>query len=232
MGMPLYEAIFIRRSVKKYAMTPLGNQVLEDIKQYVAATKQLDGQNARFEFVQAAAVRNASVPHYILAYCGENDAAWANVGYVLQKADLYIQSIGLGSWWIGMQKPKEKSDGFCVLLGFGKTDVEPRKGEQDFNRFPVNEISDADNTIAKAARLAPSAANSQPWKLHFENGKVIIKYVGRGMMRIFLKKMNKIDVGIVTRHVETALLHEGKKILSITPKEAEKDLEIEITYGG
>jgi hypothetical protein len=42
--------------------------------------------------------------------------------------------------------------------------------------------------------------------------------------------MNKIDVGIVTRHVKTALLQEGKKIRSITPKEERKDLEIEITY--
>jgi hypothetical protein len=218
-------------------MTPLDNQVLEDIKQYVDATKQFDGQTARFEFVSSDAVRNATVPHYILAYCGENDAAirttgaaYANVGYILQKADLYIQSLGLGSWWIGMQKPKEKRDDFCILLGFGKTGVEPRKGEQDFNRLPVTEISDADNTIAKAARLAPSAVNSQPWKLHFENGKVIIKYAGRGMMKMVLKKMNKIDVGIVTRHVETALLHEGKKIKSITPKESGNGLEIEIVF--
>jgi nitroreductase len=229
--MTLYEAIFIRRSAKKYDMTPLDNQVLEDIKQYVAATKQLDGQNARFEIVSAHAVRNASVPHYILAYCNGTGAAYANVGYVLQKADLYIQSIGLGSWWIGMQKPKEKRDDFCILLGFGKTSVEPRKGEQDFSRLPINEISNADNTIAKAARLAPSAVNSQPWKLYFEYGKVTIKYISRGMMGMILKKMNKIDVGIVARHVETALLHEGKKIISITPKEAEKSLEIEIAYG-
>jgi hypothetical protein len=129
-----------------------------------------------------------------------------------------------------MQKPREKKADFCILLGFGKTSVEPRKGEQDFNRLPVTQISDADNTIAKAARLAPSAANSQPWKLHFEDGKVTVKYIGRGMMRMVLKKMNKIDVGIVTSHVEAALLHEGKKIKSISPREAKNELEIEIAY--
>ncbi len=34
--MTSYETIFIRRSAKKYDMTPLDNQVLENIKQYVA----------------------------------------------------------------------------------------------------------------------------------------------------------------------------------------------------
>jgi nitroreductase len=228
--MTLYEAIFIRRSVKKYDMTPLAHELVEDIKQYIAGIKQLDGQHAQFEIVPADMVHSASVPHYILAYCEENDAAHVNAGYVLQKIDLYIQSTGLGSWWIGMQKPKNKKKNFCILLGFGKTNIGQRKGEQDFDRLPVNEISDADNAIAKAARLAPSAVNSQPWKLHFENGKVIIKYFGRGPLKIFLKKLNKIDLGIVTRHVEVALLNEGREIKSITPKGAGKEFEIEIIY--
>jgi hypothetical protein len=116
------------------------------------------------------------------------------------------------------------------MLGFGKTTVPQRKVEQDFNRLPVNEISDADNAIAEAARLAPSAMNSQPWKLHFENGKVTISYFGRGMMKALLKKLNKLDVGIVTRHVEVALLNEGKEIKSIIPKKTANGFDIEVLY--
>ncbi|MDR0877210.1 MAG: hypothetical protein LBN21_04095 [Treponema sp.] len=228
--MTLYEAIFMRRSVKKYDMTPLGNEVLEGIKKFLASINQLDGQKVQFEVVSADAVKNAYAPHYIFSYCEESDAAFANVGYVLQKADLYIQSIGLGSWWIGMPKPKEKKQNFCIMLGFGKTAVPQRKGEQDFNRLPINEITDVDNQIAKAVRLAPSAVNSQPWKLHFENGKVIINYFGRGIMKTLLKKLNKLDVGIATRHIEVALLNEGKEIKSITPMGKGNDFKIEIVY--
>jgi hypothetical protein len=229
--MTLYEKIFIRRSAKHYEPTPLADDVLGGIKNFVAETKQLDGQNGRFEVVSADAVKNASVPHYILSYCEENDAAYANVGYVMQKADLYIQSIGLGSWWIGLQKPKTPAEDFCILMGFGNTTVPERSKETDFNRLSINEISATDNAVARAARLAPSAVNSQPWKLYFENNKVTIKYFGRGLVKMILqKKLNKIDLGIVTRHVEVALLHEGKEITSITPRGAGKEFQIEVFY--
>jgi nitroreductase len=229
--MTLYETIFIRRSAKQYNSNPLTDDVLANIKKFIAETKQFDGQNSKFEVVASDAVKNASVPHYILSYCEENDASYANVGYVLEKLDLYIQSIGLGSWWIGMQKPKAVAKNFCILMGFGNTIVPQRTKETDFNRLPINEISDTDNTISRAARLAPSAMNSQPWKLSFEKNKVTIAYFGRGFAKMILqKKMNKIDLGIVTRHVEVALLHEGKKITSITPRGTGKEFQIEIVY--
>jgi hypothetical protein len=211
-------------------MTPLDPDTILDIQKFVADTKQLDGQIGRFEFASAEQVKNAAAPHYIFAHCAPNDAAYANVGYVLQNADLYIQSKGLGSVWLGMAKPKDPADDYCIMLAFGKTDVPARKTAQEFKRLPLKEISDADNNIANAARLAPSAVNSQPWRLHFEKDKVFVRYVGRGIMQRILKKMNKIDVGIITRHVATALEHDGKTIRSIRANGADKEFEIEIDY--
>jgi nitroreductase len=230
--MTLYEAVFIRRSVRKFDMIPLRGEIIDDIKKFITETRQMNGQKAGFEVVSADAVNGASAPHYILSYSAGNDDAFANVGYVMQKADLYIQSIGLGSLWLGMTQPKNKRADFCILLAFGKTDVPQRKGIQDFNRLPLNQISNADNAAANTARLAPSAMNTQPWKLFFEDGKITINYFGRGFMKAVLKnKLNKIDLGIVTRHIETALLYEGKEIRSINPKSKNKSFAIEIIYG-
>jgi hypothetical protein len=73
--------------------------------------------------------------------------------------------------------------------------------------------------------------NSQPWKLEFEDGKVVIKDFGRGLLRVMLRnKLNKIDIGIAARHAVIALEHEGKKITSILPKVTEKEFEVEISY--
>jgi hypothetical protein len=230
--MTLYETIFTRRSVRKFDSTPLAAEVLDDIRAFIGATAQIGGETAKFEIVQAEEVGNKSAPHYILAFCEERDGAFANVGYVLAKADLYIQSVGLGSCWLGTAKPKTKNENFCILLAFGKTDAPPRKDTAEFKRLSLSEISGADNEIANAARLAPSAMNSQPWKLRFEEGKVVIKYFGRGMMKAILaKKMNKIDVGIITRYTVEALRNQGKTIKSLTPHTAGKDFEIEIIYG-
>jgi hypothetical protein len=130
-----------------------------------------------------------------------------------------------------MAKPKANTKNFCILLAFGKTTVPARKSAQDFTRLPIGEISNADNEIATTARLAPSAMNSQTWKLHFEDGKIIIRYFGRGMMKgIFEKKLSKIDVGIITRHTVLALRNQGKTIKSIIPCASGKNFEVGILY--
>lgn len=227
----LYNTIFTRRAVRKFDLTPLESSTLSDIEKFITDIKQLDGQNVRLKISSINDVKGGSAPHYILAFCENNDSAYSNVGYVLEKVDLYIQSIGLGSVWLGMAKPNKKENDYCIMLAFGRTDVPIRNGSQDFNRLAIDEISNSDNCIAAVARLAPSAVNTQPWKLHFEDGKVTVKYFGRGMMKLILKKkLNKIDMGIITRFIEVTLDQEKKEIISIMPKTAEKCFEIEISY--
>ncbi len=229
--MTLYETIFKRRSVRKYDMTPLDEKTLDDIRAFIANTKQLPGQNARFEIVPEDKVKGASAPHYIMSFCNPGDAEYANVGYVLERADLYIQSLGLGSLWLGFGKQKEKESDFCIMLAFGQSTVPFRASAQEFNRLSIIEISNSDNSIVQAVRLAPSACNSQPWKLFFEDGHVTVRYFGRGLTQMLLKpKMSKIDMGIIMRHLVTTLEHEGREIKSITPKTSGKDFEIEIIY--
>lgn len=229
--MTIFGTMFTRRAVRKYDPTPLDENTLTGIKTYLNSIKQLDGQAARFEILTGDRVGDNSAPHYITAYCDENAAAYINVGYVLEKADLYLQSTGLGSLWLGMAKPKENNQDFCIMLAFGRTYVPQRKSESEFNRLPLSEISDSDSDVAKAARLAPSAVNSQPWKLHVADGTVTIRYFGRGMMKLILKnRLNKIDLGICTRFVVEALRHEGKNIESIILKTTGKTPEIEVKY--
>jgi hypothetical protein len=213
----LCDTIFTRRSVRKYDKTPLEESVLQDISEYLddlESTGQLNEPKAGFEIVGTDKVRGPA-PHYILAYCEKDDSAYVNVGYVLQKMDLYIQSKGLGSLYLGGKRPSNASNGFCIMMAFGKTDVPLRNGEQDFSRLPMAEIS-SDCSVAKYARVAPSARNTQPWKLTFEDNEVKVEYFGRGIFKGLLRKrLSMIDLGIVTRHVELGLLNEGKRISSI-----------------
>jgi len=147
----LYETIFKRRAVRKYNMMPLDVETLSLIRKLLDETEQISEQNARFEIVSADKVKSATAPHYIMSYCKSGDAEYVNIGYVLEKADLYIQSLGLGSLWLGMAKPKEDDSDFCIMLAFGKSDIPFRMKEQEFNRLPVSELSAVDNTIARAA---------------------------------------------------------------------------------
>jgi nitroreductase len=227
----LFETIFSRRSVRKYSPIPLDSNELAKIERFVQDTAQLSGQSARFQILPQALVERSTAPHSILAYCEESNSQFANVGYLLENIDLYLQSIGLGSCWLGGGRPKQKQSDFCILLTFGRTDEADRKGSKDFHRLPLSEISNVDNVIAQAARLAPSAMNSQPWKLHFIENTVTIEYKGRGLAKPLLgKKLNKIDVGIITRHVQVALEHEGNIVTAITPNTKGKDFTVTVTY--
>jgi hypothetical protein len=227
--MPLYEMISRRRSVRNIDDVPVDDETVEKIRQFLLDTEQLPGQEARFEITLATVTSLRSGYHTILAYCEAGDAAYANVGYVLQKTDLYIQSIGLGSLWLGIGKPKEPKEDFCIMMAFGYTHIPLRNGEADFKRLPLSKISNEDNAVARAVRLAPSAQNSQPWELRFEEGKAVIRYVGRGVFQhILRKKLNKIDVGIALRHMELALQNEGKEIRSIEMTAGNEGKEFEI----
>ena len=152
--MTLYETIGTRRAVRAYDKAALDSVALAEIQACINETKQLDGESARLEIVAADQVKNDIAPHYILAYCKADDYAYMNAGYVLQNLDLSLQSKGYGSLWLGMAKPLEPREDFCIMLAFGKTDVSLRRDVSEFKRLPIGEISNEDNPIAQAARLA------------------------------------------------------------------------------
>lgn len=230
--MTLYETIFRRRSVRSYDKTPLDNETLQKIKDFLAGVPQLEGCSAEFQFVSADAVTDNKAPHYILAYAEKSTAEYINIGLVLQAVDLFVQSLGLGSLWLGMSSPKEKTDKdtYCIMLAFGKTDVPERTSEKDFNRLALFEISNNTSMIAEAARLAPSAVNQQPWQLILHDGGVTMQYKGRGLLKDILREKAKIDLGIAARHIVVAAEHGGKKIKTVTAKEDGKDFSVEIAF--
>jgi hypothetical protein len=228
--MALYESIFTRRSVRKYDNAPIDAAALDEIKRYADGAAQLSGQSARFEIVAADRLKGGFSPYAVLAFAEDTNAAPVNVGYTLQGVDLWLQSRGFGSIWCGMASPKDSPHGFRILLGFGKTDVPLRSGEGDFKRKKLSDISTADNAIARAARIAPSAVNFQPWRLDFADGKVTIHSNVRGMGKILPGKLYLFDLGIVTKHVEVALAHEGKSITAVDVRGNGKNSAVEVSY--
>jgi nitroreductase len=225
-----YEAIFVRRSVRRYDETPLDAAALSEIKDRVENAKQLPGQSARFEIAAGDEIKGGFAPHAILAHSDDSDAARLNIGYTLQGMDLWLQSIGFGSIWCGMAKPRNASPDYRILLGFGKTDFPLRGGENDFKRKKTTDISNEDNAVARAARLAPSAVNFQPWKLTFAAGKVTVRSDVRGIGRMIPGKLHMFDLGIVLKHVELALEHEGKPVASLETVCDGKEFSVECRF--
>jgi hypothetical protein len=228
--MALYETIFTRRSVRQYDEAPLDGAVLSRVEEYLNGVQQMPGQSARLKIVGKDQLKGGTAPYAILAYSEASEAAQVNIGYTLQGIDLWLQSQGIGSVWCGMATPLEKNPEYHILLGFGQTSVPPRNVESDFERKEIADISNEDNPIARAARLAPSAVNFQPWFLTFSDKQIVIKAKVRGFGRVLPGKLWLFDIGIALKHIELALAHEGKVVSGFTIKGRGKGMSVTVDY--
>ena len=127
-----------------------------------------------------------------------------NIGFIFQQVSLFLQSIDIGSCWVGMASVKKKDPDFIILIAFGKSDNKTRD-VADFKRKKLSEISDFADENLIPAQLAPSAINSQPWYFkHSGNGFDVYQVKQNILKRQILKKWNPIDMGIALAHMYLA----------------------------
>ena len=222
----LYDAIFRRKSVRKYRMDPLGHDVIEDISRYASTLDFLCPEiDVQFAFAEHGEIVNllpVKSPHYILIFSEEKDNYLYNAGFLGQQLDLYLSAKGLGSCWLGLARPQEQivkcREGldFTIMLGFGEA-AEPlhRDNVSQFKRKPMSQICFVEGAegLLEPVRLAPSAVNRQPWCFY---GTLSELHVGREKLSpvrypIF-NRLNQIDVGIALCHLVLSAEHMGKVV--------------------
>ena len=124
--------------------------------------------------------------------------------------DLYLQSKGIGSCWLGMVSPNKKyqkkteNQRYIIAISIGKPNRELyRFDENEFNRKQMNQITDKVDEKLKSIQFAPSAVNSQPWYItHGCDGLYNIYRKKVGLIKSkTIGKWNQIDIGIALAHV-------------------------------
>lgn len=221
----LYEAIFHRKSVRKYSLEPLPGEDLKKIADYANTIKPLvPGIEYEFVYLNDDSVKNLlpiKAPHYILMYSKKKDRYLLNAGYMMQQLDLYLSNSGLGSCWLGLARPnkevmpsKQGLD-YVIMLAFGRCEMNIyRSKDEEFNRKPISALTSNEDLreVLRPARLAPSSSNTQPW--YFSGTKDRIN-ISREKLNVFKEplygKMNQIDIGIALCHLVLSLEHRGRK---------------------
>ena len=207
--MNVSEMIPKRRSVRKYKTEILSDICRREILDTAAKCKPLFGDVAvKFEFADREEVKSMMPfvpPQVLCVYSEEKEGYLENAGFLMQQMDLYLQQQGYGTCWLGLGKPGAVTDRlddlkFVMMLCVGKTDVPKREGAKDFIRKPIEEICDSADERLEVCRLAPSSINSQPWYFTHED-ELLHAYCGGGVLKPFLAKMNKIDMGIALAHL-------------------------------
>ncbi len=226
----LYQAIFKRRSVRKYSLKPLPGDVIADLQHYLGKIKPLDPSILTlFAVVNQNEVSDPfriKAPHYLCLFSEPQGSYLMNAGFLLQQVDLYLSSRGLGSCWLGLAKPTEAVPTivtglhYVIMLAFGEAEGPVHRASTDeFKRKTFSDITDVPYEAPLAAellepvRLAPSASNTQPW---FFTGKpeelTVWRKPSNLLQAALYTRMNKIDMGIALCHLWLAADHLGKEM--------------------
>ena len=213
--MDLKETIYKRQSIRKYDKTPLNSQVLDELREFIANAEVLNPDiDWSYDIVGPENFRmlqRFKPPHALLIFSQAKENYLQNIGFIFQQVDLYLQSRGIGSCWIGAGGPKNYENPnpdheFVIMMAFGNPQGEIYRLNSEFQRKLVCEISDRRDSRLVPAQLAPSAANSQTWYFAHDDDGSYNLYRNKPKIRLN-KKMdawNQIDMGIALAHMYVA----------------------------
>lgn len=201
------EIIRKRKSVRKYDPAPPDAAVLEKVRAQIECVKPLYPEiKFSIEIVsKTKGLFNIKSPHYLVFGSEEKDGAYENIGFIGQQLDLWFSANGIGACWLGVAKPTEKIASalpHVICMSFGKPAEPLHREPSAFKRKTLSAISEGSDPRLEAARLAPSAVNSQKWYFIAESGKIHCYRVKTNPVAgLLYKKMNQVDMGIAICHI-------------------------------
>lgn len=222
--MNLYEAIYVRRSVRKFRMEPLDDKTMQGIAAFIKDMEPLfpeiktsigmiDNLAGKSKF---QGVANVSAPYYLAVYTEEKEKCEMNAGYIMQQLSLYLTARGIGSCYQGMARKRDRKmedEGLsCVLvLAFGYPKSSAVRQDYEARRLSLEELcaykerpKSHIKELLETARLAPSSFNSQPWRfVVYENRFHIFSKKPVGGRHLF-NKHNEINFGIMLANIMVA----------------------------
>ena len=209
----LSQMISRRRSVRSYTPEMVDEATLAEIAAFMEGLSPLFPEAAPVARIiptkDGAFLQKWRNPQFFAFDAPATEEGLINVGFMYQQLDLYLQSRGLGTCWVGLgtpvdtiHKPPEGMK-LAVMMAFGHPDKAPeRTQEADFKRRKLADISDIADERLEAARLAPSATNSQPWAFLHEGETIHVYREKLSLIKARTHgRMNLIDTGIALAHL-------------------------------
>ena len=156
----------------------------------------------------------------IFLYSEKKENYLQNIGYIGEQLDLHLASLGIGALWFGIGKPdKPTYNGldFVIMIAIAKVAADKfRKDMFKSKRKPLDEIWNGEHyrELGDIVRFAPSACNTQPWKVTTEERALTVyRYKKPGKRGIMpadkVVHYNRIDIGIFLCFLELCLMQSG-----------------------
>jgi nitroreductase len=221
--MNLYEAIFVRKTTRKFDMNPMEQSKLDGILGFTESVPLLFPEiNLEYKIItreEALQYFSGSIhvkaPYYFIVTSANKPGYLLNAGYLLQQVSLYLTAKGYGSCYIGMLKQKkgmeDSSKKYIMTLALGNGEHEVYRTSDKAKRLPVDDIAIFKSEVSKdikniiqAARLAPSSMNNQPWRLVVYHNRIHIFCKKNLFLSSVLNEIKLIDIGICLANIMVA----------------------------
>ncbi|MBU3161403.1 nitroreductase family protein [Clostridium frigoris] len=235
----MMQAIKLRKSIRKYKDVDVSPEHLQNIKTIINGAKHLfnnipmevllieDGSKITDTFKGLISkYTKVKAPHY-LAFTSEiQEGHLENIGFIGEEIVLMLTELGIGTCWLGSAIKQDlfktiftvkENQNYIILIAFGYP-LEPLKPVTTRKRFDKSKIITGAldtqyETIVQSIIDAPSAINSQPWKLAINNNKFDLFLENKNILtKKILKDTNHIDIGIGLSHLYNSAIELGYKI--------------------
>lgn len=220
--MKLYEMIGIRQSIRDFQMKELAEPEMNAIYKYMKEILplypdipyQIVIHNAMEEaFQKGTALFSVKAPYYISFMSKRAPGYLENAGYILEELSLFLNTKGIGSCYQGALKvekdTREMTEVLVMAAGYPKPYIYREEGSA--KRLPLNKLcvfkEEPDKevvTILKAAALAPSSLNGQPWRFVVYKNRIHVFVQKNTLKTALFSKMRMIDIGIALNHMMVA----------------------------
>ncbi|WP_167958353.1 nitroreductase family protein [Anaerosporobacter faecicola] len=210
----MYEAIWKRKSIYHYSMEALDEQMLRNIRTFLEHQILLQ-ENWKVEYGllsrwdENKTAKNdlgVEAPYYLVIYEKEEKEYYLNGGYLLGQLALYLTTKNIGSCLINMNfgKRNKESKKIIAALAFGKPKTgslldfhKPKRIGIDYLCVFKEEVNQDIKLIMKAASVAPSCMNSQPWRFVVYHNRIHIFLKKDRVIRKWFHSEQMIDIGFM-----------------------------------
>lgn len=216
--MTKYEAIFRRKSVRRYKEEEIPEEILEKIRHYGAHVVGIR-KEVRIKWkVYRASDHNVKgmfqvkAPYYAALYSEVCEDCRIHAGCLMEQLVLWLHTMGIASCYQGgarLKHDEEEQMELMMILAFGYPSEALERSFVDFKRAELKKLVKTNITPGKvqkklleAARLAPSALNQQPWRFVVTENRIHL-FIRRPGRMSYEKQLNRnlFQAGIVLSHM-------------------------------
>lgn len=192
--MDLYEAIYVRKSVKSFLMEEIDNKILGNIENFVNHLQPIiNNQELKYQIISVADdrmkilryVSNIKAPYYFILTMDKQEGYLLDAGFIMGQIVLYMTTKELGSFLLRPDelviREKSHTESFIVIMAFGKTTGNRFKDTKKVKSFITEKNcyykSEVDENIKKIVGVTAFVSNTvglQHWRLVVNRNRIHI----------------------------------------------------------